>query len=129
MSEDPAKLSEMLTLFKQGLLVNPKDARKRYQLATVYEKLGREEEAIREYETARKLKNDHFNTREGLGNLYLKLGRLQEGVEVLKEAVSIKSDEPEVQYKLGEAATKIEDFATAADAFLAVTRLEKELLP
>ena len=34
MSEtDVTKLNEMVTLFKQGLLVNPKDVRKRFMLA------------------------------------------------------------------------------------------------
>ena len=48
MSEDPAKLKEMVTLYKQGLLVNPKDTRKRYQLASAYHKLGELDKAIKE---------------------------------------------------------------------------------
>src|SRR5690606_8767628 len=126
MSEEHAKLEEMVTLYKQGLLVNPKDARKRYQLAAAYEKLGKLEPAIREYEQARKLKSDHFGARDGLGRIYFQGEQLAEAVAVLKEAVAIKPEDAGAQNLLGLAALKVGDAGTAAAAFLAVTRIEKD---
>lgn len=124
MSEDPQKLQEMVTLYKQGLLVNPKDVRKRFQLAAAYHKLGDLPKAIKEYENARKTKGDHFGCRLGLGRAYLEDGQVPEAVAALKEAVAIKPDNSDVHHLLGDVALQAEDHAAAADAFTAVTRLE-----
>ena len=121
MSEDPAKLKEMVTLYKQGLLVNPKDTRKRYQLASAYHKLGELDKAIKEYESARRSKADHFGTRYGLGRAYVEDGQTAEAVAPLKEAVAIKPESNDCQYVLAEVATQVEDVATAADAAVSTT--------
>jgi Tfp pilus assembly protein PilF len=76
-------------ILKGFLNDNPNDSFSRYALALEYVKLGRNDDAVQEFETVRKNDPDYVATYYQLGQLYQKLGQRHEAEKTLRTGITI----------------------------------------
>jgi Tfp pilus assembly protein PilF len=68
---------------------NPNDSFSRYALALEYLKLGRHEDALREFETVKTSDPDYVATYFQLGQLYQKLGNIHEAEKTFRTGIAV----------------------------------------
>jgi len=78
-----------IELLKGFLDDNPKDSFSRYALALEYVKLGRLEDARREFETVRTSDSDYLATYYQLGQLYVRMGLNHEAEKTLRTGITV----------------------------------------
>lgn len=86
--------------FKEVIRINPRIAEARYQLGTYYLSIGREEEAITEYEEAlalkskkeKKIRDTLFTLYRNRGMTYYQQEEYQRALELLKKALEIREE-------------------------------------
>ena len=94
--ECQAEPSPPLDPFVRGKLANM-----HAELGTTYQNLGLLNEAVKEFNTALKLRPDLVDIRVLLGNAYRDMGDFPKAIEELLEAKSIKVDYPSAGINLG----------------------------
>jgi tetratricopeptide (TPR) repeat protein len=94
----------------------PDDFRWIYLLAKLDHQAGHFDDAIRRYQSARKLRPDYVATLVNLGNIYLELNRLEDARESFGAALSIDNN-PAAHYGLGQVALSKRSYAEAIDHF------------
>ena len=75
--------------YKKLLAANPDDAAGHFNLARTYNKLGKLEEAEKEFRQAAKLKPDDTEYQTELGGILIKLAQYREAIGPLKKAVEL----------------------------------------
>ena len=80
---------------------NPNDSFSRYALALEYVKLGKHEDAVREFETVKKNDPDYVATYYQLGQLYQKIGQTHDAEKTFRTGITVAT-------KLGEDHTRSE---------------------
>ena len=70
-------------------------------LGAAYQKAGRSDEAIREYQLALKLKPNYADVHNNLGNIYKDQGRLDEAIKEYQLVLRLQPDSADARYNLG----------------------------
>ena len=91
--------------------IEPDDQDLRYRLASILEKNGREEDAIREYEKMLEMSSDsdHLSIYKTLGFLYTKIGEIQKAISAFLKAAEMDDEDVNLYYNLSTLYEKIND--------------------
>ncbi len=92
-----------VTAYKKLIAAAPDDAVSHFNLARAYNKLNKDEEAEKEFETAVKLKPDDVEYQTELGGIRIKLAKYHEALTPLKKALELDPENPEAEELLEEA--------------------------
>jgi tetratricopeptide (TPR) repeat protein len=99
-------LGRTVVAVERRVRLNLNDGAAHLDLASVYTKLGRLDEAFAELAVAAWLSPDDAATFVALGQSHLASGREADAVEALRRAVALRPDLGEAQYALGQALTR-----------------------
>jgi len=91
----------MLAEFEEAMLYSADFAASRHNLANYYARLGRSDEAIRNYEKAIQIDDQFFPSKTNLAVLYSQRGRNGEAEQLLRSALEQQPDLYDVAYSLG----------------------------
>ena len=83
------EFEKALETYKKWLAANPNDDAGHYNLARTYSKLGKDDEAEKEFRQAVKLKPEDTEYQTELGNILIKLAQYREAIDPLKKAIEI----------------------------------------
>jgi Tfp pilus assembly protein PilF len=78
-----------IEILKGFLNENPKDSFSRYALALEYVKIGRNDDAVQEFETVKANDSDYVATYFQLGQLYQKIGRTHEAEKTFRTGITV----------------------------------------
>lgn len=90
-----------LTLWEDAAAKSPGKARTRLNLGVAYDRAGRLDEALREYDAALKLDPNNVETYNNLGVIFGRQGRLQEAMEQFEKALRLQPDHFGTHFNLG----------------------------
>jgi tetratricopeptide (TPR) repeat protein len=82
--------------------IDPDSYRARILRAQYDEELGRDEEAIRQYQEALKSKPDLQNVHFAIGTLYWKRNQLDQALPALKRELEVSPNHPQALYEIGD---------------------------
>jgi len=101
-----------VSAYKKLIAASHNDATAHFNLARAYNKLNKDEEAEKEFETAVKLKPDDVEYQTELGGIRIKLAQYHEALIPLKKALELDPENPEAEKLLedAEAGAKRIDF-------------------
>jgi tetratricopeptide (TPR) repeat protein len=91
----------MLAEFEDSMLYSADFAASRHNLANYHARLGRPEEAMRNYEKAIEIDDQFFPSKTNLAVLYSQQGRNAEAEQLLRSALEQRPDLYDVAYSLG----------------------------
>ncbi len=91
----------------------PRSARSHRELALVYSRLGRHEDALAEMKRSLALKPDDATTLYNLGNVMMRAGRYQEAIGAYTRSLARKPDFVQAMTNLGNAYSAVGDEASA----------------
>jgi len=103
---------------------NPKDFEAHYNLAAMLQLKGKLEAAIREYESAVRLRHDDAVANNGWGAALLAEGQPRPATSILSAAIQARPDYAEAHYNLGIALTQMGDMELASEQFETVLKLQ-----
>ena len=92
---------EELTRFEKEVRLNGNDPVSHYNLASVYQGLGKRERAIAEYKFALKIDPNFSEAHNNLGSVYFELGRNEEAIGEYRKALDLFPNYPEAHFGLG----------------------------
>jgi tetratricopeptide (TPR) repeat protein len=118
--EDRVALQE--ALMRRRLEKYPGDFVAHANLAAALEAQGRGEEALREYQSARRARPGSAAVLNNVGALLLSLGREQEAIETYREALRVDPGYVSARYNLGNALVARGAFAEAASHYEEIVR-------
>ena len=78
-----------IDILKGFLEENPNDSFSRYAIALEYVKLGKNDDAVREFETVKKNDPDYVATYFQLGQLYQKVGQRHEAEKTFRTGITV----------------------------------------
>ena len=115
--------------------LKPHDFSVHYTLATLYETVGRHQDAITEYERARRCKTTKLDNvfladaLYRLGNLYMQDGLMEKGAECYKNMFDLKlvSEPAKIYYEIGQRYFEKNDIKKALEYFLKVKEADPKL--
>ncbi len=121
--------------FKAAIAADPGDTSSLSYLASLYSKLGKDEEALEFYQHAADAAPDDYRWKYNLGAFLYRKAQYSDAVTALAAATRLKPDHADSLYWLGESHLKLHDFASAraqADAlsrvsFFRANRLRAEI--
>jgi tetratricopeptide (TPR) repeat protein len=102
----------------------PRNARAHSNLATALVELGRDSEALAQYQEALRIQPDFATPHYGMGNLLLRTGRAEEASEQYEQAVRLAPDYVRAWHGLGDAKLRLGRVTEAIAAYqsaLAIT--------
>lgn len=122
------KNEKALQLVKKLAKIKPHEFNVHYSLATLYETVGKEKEAVEEYELARQCKTTELDnvfladTLYRLANLYMQAGMMDRGVACYKSMFDMKlvGDPAKIYYEIGQRYFEKNDVNKALEYFLKV---------
>jgi protein O-mannosyl-transferase len=114
------------TLFSHAIEVTQNNYVAYNGRGVAYGRLGRDTDAIEEYQQAIKIKPDYAEAYYNLGNIYAKLGRYTEAIEAYKQAIRIKPNDAETHNNLGVAYGKLGRLQDAAEAYKQAIRIKPD---
>ena len=85
----------------RALRLNPDSASVQYNVATLFLKKGRANEAIPHYQKALELAPGHADAHSNLGTAFLQSGRLKDAIVHYQRAVQLKPESANANYNLG----------------------------
>lgn len=129
------KNEKALHLVEKLAKIKPHEFSVLYSLATLYETVGKEKEAIAEYELARQCKTTELDnvfladTLYRLANLYMQAGMMDKGVACYKSMFDLKlvGDPAKIYYEIGQRYFEKNDVKTALEYFLKVQEANPSL--
>ncbi len=121
---DAKQYAEAAQLFSQAIQTDPKDYAAHFDLALAYSLLGKDAEAIPEYQKTLDLKPGLYQAELNLGMLLLRDQRAKEAKLLLEAAVEAKPKEFRGQYYLAEALTAAGDVAAAEAHYQAAAEID-----
>lgn len=92
-----------VSAYKKLINATPDDAVSHFNLARAYNKLNKDEEAEKEFETAVKLKPEEVEFLTELGGARIKLAKYHEALVPLKKALELDPENPEAEELLEDA--------------------------
>lgn len=92
-----------VSAYKKLINASPDDAVSHFNLARAFNKLNKDEEAEKEFETAVKLKPDDIEYLTELGGARIKLAKYHEALVPLKKALELDPENPEAEELLEDA--------------------------
>jgi Tfp pilus assembly protein PilF len=122
---DPRMLLQE-ALARHNIQKDPSDFEAHYNLAAMLQARGQLEEAVKEYESALRLRPRDGVVNNALGGALLTAGRLDEAILRLGAAVKDRPDYFDAHYNLGNALASKGEFSAAAVQFRTATRLKPE---
>lgn len=122
---DEGLFSLMAGVLERALSRNPEYADLHYHCARVYERLGREDDAIDAARKAVSLNPRYVQALIQLGRLYAEQDETLEARERLSEAILFGGDYPDVHYLVGEMYRRDGDRLSAADAYRRALEINK----
>jgi hypothetical protein len=90
-----------VTLWEDVLKKSPNKARPHYNLGVAYQRQGRFDGAIREYQTAINLNPNHAKAYSNMGAVYHQQERLDDAIREYQTAIKLKPDYVDTHYNLG----------------------------
>jgi tetratricopeptide (TPR) repeat protein len=112
-----AKPAEALELLQKAEKLNPEDEDVHYNLGIALTRLGRNDEAIKEYLEALRIFPDYAEVENNYGNLLVRLGRPAEAVEHFEKAVKITPDYASAWNNYGSALQRVGRTNQAQECF------------
>ena len=88
-SRSQKAFEKALETYKKWVTANPDDDNSHYNLARTYSKLGKDDEAEKEFRQAVKLKPEDTEYQTELGNILIKLAQYRDAIGPLKKAIEI----------------------------------------
>ena len=104
---DGKQYDQAAQLFSQAIQSDPKDYAAHFHLALAYSLLGKDTEAVPEYQKSLELKPGLYQAELNLGILLVRMKRAQEAVPLLDAAAQTKPKEFRPQWHLAEALLEI----------------------
>ncbi len=118
------RLNESLELLLQSQKMNPLSPEVHNALGTVYDDLGRTDQAVQSFKTALKLRVDYYEAYTNLGVTYERAHNLVEAESSLKKALAIKTTHAPAWFNLGIIRYKNNDTRGARQAFLEAVKCD-----
>ncbi len=122
---DPRMLLQE-ALARHSIEKNPDDFESHYNLAAMLQARGEWEQAVKEYESALRVRPQDAVVNNALGGVLLARGRLDEAIIHLGAAVKNRPNYFDSHYNLGNALASKGDFGAAAVQFRTATRLKPD---
>jgi len=122
---DPRMLLQE-ALARHNIEKDPSDFEAHYNLAAMLQARGVLEEAVKEYESALRVRPRDGVVNNALGGALLTAGRVDEAILRLSAAVKDRPDYFDAHYNLGNALASKGEFRAAADQFRSATRLNPD---
>ncbi len=113
-----------LTLFQQTAASSPRSARAHNGLGAAYARLGRMDDAIREFKLAIELFPDHEDAHANLGAAYGKIGRIEEAIGELKKGLTLNPNNADAHNNLGAAYGKTGRYDESIEELKIALRLD-----
>jgi tetratricopeptide (TPR) repeat protein len=121
---DAKQYEQAAQLFSQAIQADPKDYAAHFHLALAYSLLGKDAEAIPEYQKTLDLKPGLYQAELNIGMLLLRDQRAKEAKPYLDAAVEAKPKEFRPQYYLAEALSAAGDASAAEAHYQAAAELD-----
>jgi len=123
---DAKQYGQAAQLFSQAIQADPKDYAAHFHLALCYSLLGKDAEAIPEYQKTLELQPGLYQAELNLGILLVRMQRAQEAVPHLEAAAQAKPKEFRAQWHLAEALLAAGDAAQAEAHYQAAAELDPQ---
>lgn len=120
------KWSDDYTFMTQMVKDAPDSAFARFSLGTIYDNLGRLEEASREYQSAIGLNPDYVEAHNDLGIVYDKQGKFDEAVREYQTALKLRPEHIEAHNNLGIVYEKQGRYDDAVIEFQTILRIRPD---
>src|SRR5580658_10113331 len=121
---DEKRYQAAVDSFTQALAADPKDYSMHFNLALAYSLMGKNAEAIPEYQKTLELKPDLYEAELNLGISLLREHRAADAVRYLTAAVGQKASEYRPNYYLATALLGAGDFLKAEQSYTAALALD-----
>ncbi|UCE18034.1 MAG: tetratricopeptide repeat protein [Gemmatimonadota bacterium] len=118
---------ERLGIYEKMAKLFPNDKETHYNLANIYDDLGRFDEAINHYEAALEIDAGYKLVYNQLGYLYSAIGMHEKAVESLKQYIELAPDEPNPHDSIGEIYQRAGRLDEAIDEYKEAIRLGADL--
>jgi Flp pilus assembly protein TadD len=115
-----------LTLFSHTIEVTQNNYIAYNNLGSVYNGLGRYDEAIEFYKQAIKTEPGYAAAYNNLGVAYSSIGRYKDAIDAFKQAIEIRTDYAEAYYNLGFAYDKFGRAADAIDTYKQTVKIKPD---
>ncbi len=115
--------SSPIALWQDTVEKSPSKSQAHNNLGLSYAKVGRIDDAIKEYRIAITLKPDHPEAHNNLGVNYSKIGRIDDAIKEFLLVIALNPDNPEAHNNLGVNYSKIGRIDDAIKEFLLAIRL------
>jgi Flp pilus assembly protein TadD len=113
-------------LARHNIEKNPADFEAHYNLAAMLQAANKLEDAMREYESALRLRPQDAAANNAMGAALLASGQPAKSVAYLSEALKARPNHASAHYNLGNALAAQDDFAGAAEQFRLALQLQPE---
>lgn len=120
------KLSEALQLLLEAQAKNPLSPEVHNSLGSVYDDMGKSDEAINSYKTAIRLRPDYFEAYTNIGVAYERSNNLTEAEQSLAKALLVNAGYVPAWYNIGVIYYKKNDKQGARRAFSEVVKLQSD---
>ncbi|MFQ6092339.1 MAG: tetratricopeptide repeat protein [bacterium] len=120
-------LLRMIETYEEMVRLFPKDKEARYRLGTIYNALGRFDEAIAQFEAALEIDNTYKLVHNVLGYSYSSRGMYEKAVESLRRYLELAPDEPNPHDSIGEIYQRAGYLDEAIDEYKEALRLKSDL--
>jgi len=129
------KNEKSIDFIEKLVRLKPHDFSVHYTLATLYETVGKHQDAIAEYERARRCKTTKLDNvfladaLYRLANLYMQEGMMEKGAECYKNMFDLKlvSEPAKIYYEIGQRYFEKNDIKKALEYFLKVKEADPKL--
>lgn len=102
LSTDPKRFDEAVTIWRTNLDRSPEHLPSRLSLARALARVGRKEDAAREYEKLTAARPEYVAARSALAGLYVDLGRRADAIAQLQAALKAEPDNVELNEQAGD---------------------------
>lgn len=88
-----------------------------FKIGRSYSLLGLQEQALRAYDKATTINDEHLEAYKNLGQIYIDMEKYFKAIPILERALRIKPDDEDIHNMLGDVYFEIEDYEEAIDCY------------